>query len=180
MPLPAPVEREVLHSRSIEVVGYRRRDQLWDIEARLIDSKANAPASPRCGEGLSGEPVHDMSLRLTVDRYFTIRALEVTSDKHPYPVCSKALGAFGLLVGLTVEPGWRRKVKEHVDQSAGCTHLTELLGVSGSVVFQTILPNLYDREAFEKRPRPGLINSCRAFRRDSELVRQLWPSLPPE
>ncbi|WP_035728466.1 DUF2889 domain-containing protein [Bradyrhizobium murdochi] len=180
MPLPGPVEREFLHRRAIEVVGYRRRDQLWDIEARLIDSKANAYANPWRGEVLPGEPVHDMSLRLTVDTSFKIRALDVASDKNPYPTCSEAASAFAPLVGLTIGSGWKKKVKERVAQTAGCTHLAELIGSVGSVMFQTILPVLQQEGAFHKHPRPGLIDSCYAYRRGSEVVKHLWPNLPVE
>lgn len=180
MPLPAPVEREVLHHRTIKLGAYRRRDQLWDIEARLIDTKANPYANPWRGEVPPGEALHDMSLRLTVDTSFKIQALEVASDRNPYPACSGAMSAFTRLVGLTIEPGWRKKVKEHVGQAAGCIHLAELLGSVGSVMFQTILQVLEDEGAFVKHPRAGLIDSCYAYRRSGEVVKRLWPSLPAE
>ncbi|MCA6112609.1 DUF2889 domain-containing protein [Bradyrhizobium cenepequi] len=180
MPLPAPVEREVLHRRTIEVVGYRRRDQLWDIEAHLVDVKANTYANAWRGEVLPGDPVHDMSLRLTVDANFKICALDVASDKNPYPTCSEATSAFAQLVGLTIGPGWKKTVKEHVGRAAGCIHLAELLGPIGSVMFQTILPFLYDKGTFDKQPRPGLIDSCYAYRRGGDVVRYLWPNLPAE
>ncbi|WP_456791563.1 DUF2889 domain-containing protein [Bradyrhizobium sp. USDA 4506] len=178
MPLPAPVERELLHRRAIEVVGYRRRDQLWDIEARLIDSKANAYTNPWRGEVPPGEPVHDMSMRLTVDTSFRIHSLEVASDKNPYPTCAGAVSAFNRLVGLTIGPGWKRRAKELVGRTQGCIHLAELLGPVGSVMFQTILQVLEDGGAFDEHPRPGLIDSCCAYRRNGEVVRRLWPDLP--
>ena len=40
MPLPEPgAKREPLHRRTIEIVGYRRADGLYDIEGRLHDRK---------------------------------------------------------------------------------------------------------------------------------------------
>ncbi|UVO30478.1 DUF2889 domain-containing protein [Bradyrhizobium arachidis] len=179
MPLTAAVERGVLHRRTIEVVGYCRQDQLWDVEAHLTDSKTNTYANP-WREVLPGELVHDMWLRLTVDASFTIRALDVASDKSPYPACPQATSAFARLVGLTIEPGWKKKLKEQVGGAAGCIHLAELLGPIGSVMFQTILPLLYDKGAFEKHPRPGLIDSCYAYRRSGEVVKRFWPNLPAE
>lgn len=177
MPLPASVERELLHRRVIEVVGYRRLDQLWDIEAHLVDTMANTYANPWRGEIAPGEPVHDMWLRLTVDTSFKIHALEVASDKNPYPACSEATSGFARLVGLTIEPGWRRRLNEHIGGAAGCVHLAELLGPIGSVMFQTILRFVYDKGTFDNRPRPGLIDSCYAYRRDGEVVRRFWPNL---
>ncbi|WP_076867211.1 DUF2889 domain-containing protein [Bradyrhizobium mercantei] len=177
MPLPDPVEREMLHRRVTEVVGYHRRDLLWDIEARLIDSKTRPYANP-WREVLSGKPVHDMSLRLTVDTDFRIRAVDVASDNNPYPLCSEAASAFAPLVGLTIGPGWKKNVRERIPRSAGCTHLAELIGSVGSVMFQTILPVLQQKGAFDKHPRPGLIDSCCAYRRGSDVVKHLWPNLP--
>jgi len=40
MPLSQPAERERLHTRSIEINGYRRVDGLYDIEAHLTDCKS--------------------------------------------------------------------------------------------------------------------------------------------
>ncbi|MBP7488731.1 MAG: DUF2889 domain-containing protein, partial [Azospira sp.] len=40
MPLsPAPVARQRLHVRSIQLYGFKREDGLWDVEARLTDVK---------------------------------------------------------------------------------------------------------------------------------------------
>ena len=39
MPLSPPEARERLHTRSIEINGYRRSDGLYDIEAHLTDTK---------------------------------------------------------------------------------------------------------------------------------------------
>ncbi|WP_439410178.1 DUF2889 domain-containing protein [Bradyrhizobium sp. DASA03076] len=146
-----------------------------------MDSKANEYVSPWGGEVPAGEPVHDMWLRLTVDNSFKIRALELASDKNPYPACSEVANAFARLVGLTIGPGWQRKIKEHVGGAAGCIHFAELLGPIGSVMFQTILPFLYYKEGtFDKQPRPGLIDSCHAYRQGGEVVRRFWPNLSTE
>lgn len=181
MPLPSPVEREALHCRVIELFGYRRVDQLWDVEAHLIDSKSNIHVSPWGEEVPPGDPLHDMWLRLTIDSSFKIRALEVASDRNPYPACSEATTAFTRLVGLRIGPGWKKKVKEHVRGVAGCIHLAELLGSMASVMFQTVLPFLYEKErTLHNEPRPGLVDSCYAYRRNGEVVRRLWPNLPVE
>ncbi|MCK1690455.1 DUF2889 domain-containing protein [Bradyrhizobium sp. 145] len=178
MALPNAVEREAMHRRTVNVWGYRRKDQLWDIEAHLTDSRAKPFVNPWRGEVLPGEPLHDMWLRLTVDDGFKIHALEVASDKSPYPACSLGTIAFARLVGLTIEPGWKKKVKERVGGAAGCIHLAELLDPIGSVVMQTILPYMYEKGIFEKNPRSGLIDSCYAYQRSGEVVERLWPSLP--
>ena len=40
MPLTPPAARETLHTRRIEINGYRRADGLFDIEAHLTDRKS--------------------------------------------------------------------------------------------------------------------------------------------
>ena len=70
MPLPPTVEREHLHTRSIEIRGYKRADGLYDIEGHLVDTK---PFDFKLAAGMrpSGQPIHDMWLRITVDRTLT-------------------------------------------------------------------------------------------------------------
>ena len=40
MPLPPAAPRKAVHTRSIDCRGYEREDGLWDIEGRLVDTKA--------------------------------------------------------------------------------------------------------------------------------------------
>ena len=68
MPLPEPTSaREPLHRRAIEIRGYKRADGMYDVEAHLVDTK---PYDFKLAAGVrpAGEPVHDMWLRITVDR----------------------------------------------------------------------------------------------------------------
>ena len=41
MPLLPPVPRDELHLRRIELRGYRRADGLYDVEARMVDTKTH-------------------------------------------------------------------------------------------------------------------------------------------
>ena len=67
MPLPvSSAERRRLHQRSINIDGFKRADGLWDVEARLVDCKDHVyPMST--GTRNPGEPVHEMSVRVTID-----------------------------------------------------------------------------------------------------------------
>src|ERR1700722_19714834 len=67
MPLSPPQERELLHSRDIVLRGYRRTDGLYDIEAKLTDSKSYGTANRDRNYIEAGAPIHGMWLRLTVD-----------------------------------------------------------------------------------------------------------------
>jgi hypothetical protein len=73
MPLPAPVSpRERLHSRRITYEGWQRNDGLFDIEGHLIDMK-DQDTTLLSGVRPAGEAIHDMWVRVTIDRAFTIR-----------------------------------------------------------------------------------------------------------
>lgn len=72
MPLPASVPRDELHLRRIEVRGYRRHDGLYDIEARISDTKTD-PMHLESGAALpAGAPLHDMWVRLVLDDELTV------------------------------------------------------------------------------------------------------------
>ena len=44
---------------------------------------------------------------------------------------------FDSLVGLTIGPGWRRRVTAAIGGRHGCTHITELMGIVGTIAYQT-------------------------------------------
>lgn len=47
--------------------GLSARGRLWDIEARIVDTKTFSDREPFRGRREPGEPVHDMVLRPTID-----------------------------------------------------------------------------------------------------------------
>ena len=68
MTLTKPPPRKHLHTRDIQCKGYLRDDGLWDIEGRIIDTKTYSFENFDRGGVASGEAVHHMEIRLTVDR----------------------------------------------------------------------------------------------------------------
>ena len=72
MPLPVTdVERELRHTRRVRYEGYKRADGLWDIEAHLTDVKSHDNPM-KTGVRRAGQPIHEMWLRVTIDRHFTM------------------------------------------------------------------------------------------------------------
>ena len=111
MPLPTPVARDELHLRRVEMRGYRRHDGLYDIEARITDTKTDdLQLSEKVV--LAGERIHDMWLRLTVDEALTVHDALAVTDASPFTICPAAAGAPAALKGLRIGPGWSRAVKE--------------------------------------------------------------------
>ena len=175
MPLPAPVDREPLHRRAIDVRGYRRADGLFDIEARLTDIKGYAVDNRWRGRLEPGAPIHDMWLRLTVDEDLTVVGAVAATDAAPFSICDAVTPAFARLEGLTIGPGWRRAVAKRLGGVHGCTHLVELLAPLATAAVQTIAP-LKERAANPTTAPPRHLDSCHALRRDGPVVRAHYPA----
>src|SRR5690606_38133646 len=113
------------------------------IEATLSDARAydlDAVRARGAHERAAGDPIHLMSLRLTVNDAFEIVGAEAVSHQVPYGDCENIGAAYGQLVGLRIEAGFHREVKSRFRGPLGCTHLTELLGPLATTALQPIRP----------------------------------------
>jgi hypothetical protein len=198
MPLSPPAERERLHTRAIEINGYRRTDGMYDIEAHLTDVKSFGQTNYDRGFIEAGDPIHNMWLRLTVDEHMLIHAVEAVSDQTPYRLCPTAAPNFAKLKGLRIKAGFLREVNHLVGGAVGCTHLRELLQQMATTAFQTINPNRARRELTAEGMSVGttrgsdaldirisdkwggggkMVNTCLAYDEKGPLVRRRWPHL---
>lgn len=187
MPLSTPKARRHLHTRTIDLRGYYRDDNLWDIEARIVDVKTYSYDSRWRGTVPSGYPVHDMSIRLTLDHALVVQDVEAVMDVQPYTMCSDITPNFQRLIGLRIGPGWNRKVREAVGGVEGCTHLAELLGPVATVTFQTLAGD-YAKQLMGIEPGPKgkmaadaedqapfMLNGCYTWSSDSPVVKEDYP-----
>lgn len=185
MSLSAPAPRRHLHTRTIHCEGFQRDDGLWDIEARIIDKKTHKTVEPYRGAREAGAHVHDMELRLTLDRDMVVRDIEVATNHAPYDPCYTVAPAFKALIGAKVGGGWRRAVNEAVGGTKGCTHLKELLMPAATVAYQTMgsWPKESDAKS-EVKPvalpgkaaaKPYFLDGCKAWSSDGEVVARLYP-----
>jgi Protein of unknown function (DUF2889) len=196
MPLTAPQPREAIHTRAIEINGYRRADGLYDIEAHLTDTKTFGQTNYDRGYIPAGEPIHEMWLRLTIDDSMQIVAVDAVSDKTPYVVCPGAAANFSRLVGLQIKAGFLRDANQRVGGTLGCTHLRELLQQMATTAFQTINPAKVRQEMREEGTDdapgsdnadtritekmggpPKILNTCLAYADNGPLVKRRWPNL---
>lgn len=173
MPLSSVDERELLHTRRIEANGYARSGGLYDLEARLVDVKTYDKVGP-AGTRPAGEPIHDMSLRITIDANMSIVAAETCFDAFPYQgECDSVTPDYGKLVGLRIAPGMTATVKELFGGTRGCTHMTGLIGVLATLAFQTMAnQRARDQQSFK---RPFQLNRCHALSTSGEVVRRYYP-----
>jgi Protein of unknown function (DUF2889) len=180
MPLSAPAPRREVHHRVIDMQVYARDDGLFDVEARLIDRKPFdfvRPSSPIPVP--AGQALHDLKVRLTLDKSFLVHAIEASSDVTPWGICRETEATLQVLVGERVARGWSSKVKERLRGAAGCTHLMEMLVTLGT----TALQGIRGSDPGLRLGAEGKLDSCYAFARHRSVVLQLWPEhhrpLPP-
>jgi len=163
--------REPLHRRTVEIVGYRREDGLYDIEGHLVDAKdiefkvGGRVLEPR-------QPVHGMWLRITVDRELRIVDAEASTEAMPYPGhCDRITPDYAKLVGLSIRPGYLRHVKELLGGVRGCTHITELAGALATAAFQTMAgQGMQDPDK-----KPFQLDGCHALKTDQPAVARYYP-----
>lgn len=185
MPAPfamsEPSSRRHVHSRSITVDAFARDDGLWDLEARLLDTKSR-DFHLATGVRRAGEPMHDMHLRVTIDTRLNVVEAEARSDRVPYPGHCEAIGPdYRQLVGLNLAKDFRRQLRERLGGVRGCTHLTELAGVLPSAAVQA-----FANEVFQTRDaahpghhsddrKPFQLDRCHALRTDGAAVATYYP-----
>lgn len=165
------VAREPLHTRRIEIEGYKRADGLYDIEGRLTDTK---PYDFKLAAGVrrAGEPIHGMRLRITVDRDLTIVDAEASMDAVPYAGnCDEIAPDYRKLVGLAIRPGYTQRVRELLGGTKGCTHVSELALALATATFQTMAgQRLQDPDR-----RPFQLDRCHALDAKGPVVGRFYP-----
>lgn len=182
--LPPPRPRSPLHTRQVTCTGWAREDGLWEVEARLSDTRAYDmdPAFVRGNVVMrkAGDPIHLMSLRIAIDDDFTIVEAQAVSHQVPYADCVDINAAYEQLVGLRIEAGFNQAVKARFRGALGCTHLTELMGPVATTALQSIRPAMERRRYLNGQPpagdepKPLLLNSCHGLRRGGEPAIVRW------
>jgi len=173
MPLPpSPVARQRLHQRSITYEGYRRDDGLFDIDAHLVDAKDH-DFELLTGIRPAREAVHDMWVRVTIDRAFVIHGIDVRTDGMPYPdACDRIEPSYAKLVGANLVQGFRKRLHDDMGGTRGCTHVTELLGSLPTAAVQTFAGLRREDEGDAK---PFQLDRCHALETTTENVRRYYP-----
>jgi hypothetical protein len=173
MPLPpSPIPRQRLHERRILYEGYLRDDGLFDIDAHLVDAKDH-DYELLTGIRPAREAVHDMSVRVTIDRAFHVHAIAVCTDAMPYPGgCDEIEPSYAKLVGANLARGFRRRLHDDMGGIRGCTHVTELLGALPTAAVQTFASLQREDIAPGK---PFQLDHCHALETTTETVRQFYP-----
>jgi hypothetical protein len=176
-----PRPRRLMHRRAIDCNGYLRDDGLWEVEARLVDTKPFPRRDQFRGDVPPGDPVHDIRLRLAIDDHMVVREAETAMVATPYPTCLEVNGILQRLVGEQIGRGWREIVRRKIGKLETCTHLAELLGPAVTTLFQTMSngktpdgADSLDNHAGTTEP-PFFINGCHSWRTDGPVVAKMFP-----
>lgn len=183
-PLPStpPVSRRHVHTRTVRIDAFVRSDGLWDIEAQLIDTKGrDFPLAT--GLRKTGEPVHDMRLRVTIDTHLNVLDASAESPWVPYPGHCDQIGPdYRKLIGLNLSQDFRRHVRERLGGALGCTHMTELASALPTAAIQAFAGEVIkvqdgaEPEAAEDTARrPFQIDRCHALRSEGPAVARFYP-----
>lgn len=169
--------RQLIHTRQINTQVFRRGDGLWDIEASLLDTKGkdfHLASSMR----LKGEPIHHMTLSITIDTQFNVVAAKAESLAVPYPgSCELITPDYGKLVGLNLVSGFRAAVKSLYKGIGGCSHITELCSVLPTAAIQGFAGEILQSKTEEdgnSGQMPFQLNGCHALRTDGEVVKKYY------
>lgn len=176
MPLSSPAPRKLRHTRAITVEAFARDDGLWDLDACIRDIKAQDIELPS-GSRQGGVPVHDLKLRVTIDRDMLIVDAEAASDAVPYPgFCDTIAPAYKKLIGLSLLKHFRLHLKDRLSGVLGCTHLTELAQVLPTVAVQAYADDaMANRSHDDVSERPYELDRCHALRVDGPAVATYYP-----
>ncbi len=169
-----PASRRLVHKRTINVQVYARDDDLWDVEAELIDIKAR-DIEFASGLRRADEPIHHMHLRLTIDSTFHVVDAEAKTYASPYPgYCEDYGAAYRTLIGMNLLRGFSHAVKQHLHGVLGCTHITELTRVLPTAAIQAFAGEVIRPEAGD-REQPFQLDRCHALRVDGPAVLRYYP-----
>lgn len=175
LPTAAP-ERQLKHSRHIDVQIFARGNGLWEVDAVITDVKTR-DADLANGVRKAGDPIHDMLLRLVIDEAFNVLEAGSQTRAMPYPgECDDHGDAYAGLVGLNLMKGFRHAVQERLSGVAGCTHLTELTQVLPTAVIQAFAGDVINtRGDGLDAKQPFQLDRCHALRTDGHAVRTYYP-----
>jgi Protein of unknown function (DUF2889) len=180
MPLsPSTSRRALKHTRAIQIEAFARDDGLWDIDAHITDIKTR-DAKLASGVRPAGQPMHDLWMRITVDRQLNVVGAEAVSDAVPYAGFCNTIGpAYAKLIGLNLLKGFRDGVRQRLSGIQGCTHLTELAQILPTAAIQAFAGEVFDTRdgaaADDQTEKPFQLDRCHALRSDGAAVAKYYP-----
>lgn len=168
--------RQLVHTRRIECMGFKRDDGLFEIEGHIRDTKAD-DSDLLFKTVPAGSPIHDMRIVVTIDSNLLIHRIEAHTHSAPSRFCTEINAAYAGLVGVTIGAGFMKEVKSRLSGPKGCTHLTELLGPIATTAIQTLMGWHKTAPVRSEAAAPSvgapshpMVDTCHAWRAGGEVV----------
>ena len=179
MPLPPPAARRHVHTRKVQCEGFLREDGLWEVEASLVDLKPFDHKDFERGDRTPADPVHNMSIRLTVDRDLVVVDAQGAMDDVPYVTCQDVPPRMTALIGIRLGSGWREALRARLGRLDGCTHMIELIGPAITTLYQSMSyrepPDGVAEDVKAHPQKPFFLDGCYSWRADGPNVAKFFP-----
>jgi hypothetical protein len=180
------ITQKPVHERKIEIHTYPLENNQVIVEGWLRDERM-VPGQTRDGRPRPPGVVHWMCVRLLLGgRPITILEAEAEMPTIPNPLCPTVADSVKKIIGLPIVAGFSDQVRKKLYGVEGCSHLMHLILAMGPAGLHGYWAAQGQKE--QKRPRtleetPNLeylVNSCRLWREDGPLIKQLREALEKE
>ena len=171
------VTRKELHFRKIEMRGWERSDGLYEIEGHVTDQKPCIFTAVSGGRVVpAGEHIHDMGVKLVINREMLVLEASTFTTSAPYQDCMSAGTALQSIKGLRIASGWSSEIRRLLGGAQCCTHLMEILIPMGTTAFQSLtMIRQGEPDKLRANGTPTKVDSCYAYAANRAIVMQRWP-----
>jgi hypothetical protein len=122
----------------------------------------------------AGEPIHEMWVRLTIDRKLNVIDAVAATDAMPYEgECGRITPDYAKLTGSNLLKGFRHTIKQLYADIKGCTHLNEILAQMPTAAIQSFSGERRDNEDTGRKP--FQLDNCHALATNSATVLRYYP-----
>jgi hypothetical protein len=173
------IQKSPVHERKLEVRTYPLENSQVVVEGWLRDERLvfgfHRDGSPR-PPGV----VHLMGVRLLLGDFpVTILEAEAEMATIPHELCPTVADSIKKIIGLPIISGFSDEVRKRLGGVEGCSHLMHLVLAMAPAALHGYWAHL-SREpqpvprSFDEIPGlPYLLNSCRLWKEDGPLIRQI-------
>lgn len=169
--------REPLHSRNIKMDGFRRSDGLFEVEARLTDTKP-FNFRPVSDDKVinAGDLIHNMAVHIVFDEDLRVHDVIAFTDAAPYADCHDGPQTLKTLIGLRMVGGWSSEIRKRLSGAASCVHLAGLMVPMATAAHQALGGwRLREAGGHQAMDKPISLNTCLAYASHGQIVRRHWP-----
>ena len=125
-----------VHDRRYQVNSFRVPDGNLLVRGSIVDTK---PPGLYVADDDRPIEMHHMVVEFAIEvSTMTITDVDVEFVTHPNITCPAIVEHYDKLIGLSVQRGFNRKIRELFGGPRGCTHTTALLQAMAPVVIQSM------------------------------------------